>query len=81
MSSHIPDKNKDFSSAGDAFPQCEDNLQHGELSNRLHRVPMINSFIFAAIPGACKADIDPCLSPLQAANELTAHDQTSAAQL
>lgn len=55
MSSHIPDKNKDFSSAGDAFPQCEENLQHGELSNRLHCTSMITSFIFAAIQGSCKA--------------------------
>lgn len=58
----MTDKNNDFCSAGDAFPECEDNLQHGEFSNRLHCISVITSFIFAATQGACKVDIDHCLS-------------------
>lgn len=70
MSSHTIDK--DFCNAGDAFPQCEDNLEQGELSNRLHWTSRITSFIFAAVQGACKADIDHGLSFSKPANYLTA---------
>lgn len=72
MSSPTTDKNKDFCSAGDAFPQCEDNLEHGELSNRLHWTSVITSFLFAAVQGACKTDLDHGLSLSKPANYLTA---------
>lgn len=44
------------------------DLQYGMLSNRLHCILTITSFIFAGIQRAYKANIDSCLSLLKPAN-------------
>lgn len=44
------------------------DLQYGMLSNRLDRILIITSFIFAGIQCACKANIDGCPRLLKPAN-------------
>lgn len=52
----------------DERARARKDLPDGVLSDRLHCVLMITSFIFAGTQCACKANIDSCPSLLKAAN-------------